>query len=361
MTKLYAFGSNGCGQLGIGNENDTANPEQCLITSYSTERGIKQVAAGGNHTLVLGENYHVEAFGSNAAGQCGTSRELEEERDHVAVPFCLKGVVPLDERSLSITQISATWTASICLDNNGKLHVAGQDLSDEHVEEDVRVGRTTWTIPNFPPHGTIVRQISSSVTHTVAVLSNGEVWGWGKGRKGQLGQPAEDIRSPRKLEGLEFPVIKAACGKDFTCVVGEKIGGQIALIGACGKDRFGVKSNVPKEVPHWKDVTASWGSVYVLFEDGRILAWGRDDHGQLPPPGLPPIEALAAGSEHCIALTKAGKVLAWGWGEHGNCGERTDHNGDVKGRWNEINLNGSVKAVFAGCATSFIVTNNQVD
>lgn len=357
MTTLYAFGSNGSGQLGIGNKDDTVKPERCLITSYSAEKGIKQVAAGGNHTLVLGENDHVEAFGSNEAGQCGTSRDLEEEQDHVTLPFCVTGRLPFYEGSLPITKISATWTASICLDTDGKLNVAGQDLNGELGMQDVRIEHTPRTISDFPPLGTIIKQISSSVTHTVVVLSNGEVWGWGKGRKGQLGQPAEDVRSPRKLEGLTFPIIKAVCGKDFTCVVGEKNGGQIALIGACGKDRFGVKSNVPNEVPNWKDIAASWGSVYVLFEDGKILAWGRDDHGQLPPPDLPPIQAVAAGSEHCLALTTAGKVLAWGWGEHGNCGERTDANGDVKGRWNEISVNGSVKAVFAGCATSFIVTN----
>ena len=91
---------------------------------------------------------------------------------------------------------------------------------------------------------------------------------------------------------------------------------------------------------------------------GVIVSFGRNDHGQLPPFGLPPIEAMSAGSEHCLALTKTGKVLAWGWGEHGNCGKHTDSDGDVKGRWNEIELPHSQKvtAVYAGCATSFILT-----
>ncbi|TKA70058.1 hypothetical protein B0A55_06243 [Friedmanniomyces simplex] len=116
---------------------------------------------------------------------------------------------------------------------------------------------------------------------------------------------------------------------------------------------------MPLVVPGWKDVAASWGSIYVLKDDGELLGFGRDDHGQLPPPGLPPVQAIAAGSEHCIALTKAGKVLAWGWGEHGNCGEPTDARGDVKGHWNEIDMPGSVRAVFAGCATSFVVAAAQ--
>jgi protein ATS1 len=103
-----------------------------------------------------------------------------------------------------------------------------------------------------------------------------------------------------------------------------------------------------------------------------VRSWGRDDHGQLAPAGLPAVRAIAAGSEHALALTRDSKrrLLAWGWGEHGNCGEAIDARGDVKGRWNEIPLpgrrssgnsssggvNADVGAVVigAGCASSWV-------
>ena len=164
--------------------------------------------------------------------------------------------------------------------------------------------------------------------------------------------------SPRRIEGVPFPAVKAVCGKDFTCIVGDREEGKLVVFGLKSRDRFGVLASIPAAVPGWKDIAASWGSVFILMPHGELIGFGRDDHGQLPPAGLPPIEAIAAGSEHCLALTKAGKVLAWGWGEHGNCGEHTDTNGDVKGRWNEIELPNAqpTGAVYAGCATSFIVT-----
>jgi len=190
----------------------------------------------------------------------------------------------------------------------------------------------------------------------VVVLSNGELWGWGKGRQGQLGEPAGIVWSPRQFRGLPFPVVKAVCGKDFTCVFGDRDKGYVHIIGLKRRDRFNLATSMPLAISGWKDVAASWSNVYLVKDDGDLLGFGRDDHGQLPPSGLPPIEAVAAGSEHCTALTKSGKVLAWGWGEHGNCGEPTDANGDVKGRWNEIGMDGKVEAVFAGCATSFVVT-----
>lgn len=192
------------------------------------------------------------------------------------------------------------------------------------------------------------------MAHVVAILDDGEVWAWGKGRKGQLGGARGDSWTPRRVDGVEFGVEGAVCGKDFTCLIGGPGEGEICLLGAEGRDRFGLRAGAPGRAPGWKEVCASWGSVFVMRGDGRVVAWGRDDHGQLAPQDLPPVKSLAAGSEHCLALTSDGKVLAWGWGEHGNCGEPTDEKGDVKGKWNELPLSGTVEGLFAGCATSFI-------
>lgn len=132
----------------------------------------------------------------------------------------------------------------------------------------------------------------------------------------------------------------------------------MAMLGPTGRDRFNIKASSPSEVPGWKDISSSWGNVFVLRDTGRLTAWGRNDHGQLPPDGLPPIAKIAAGSEHCLALTLDGKVLAWGWGEHGNCGEHIDEKCDVKGKCNELVIPGRVTGIFAGCATSFISTDD---
>jgi protein ATS1 len=173
--------------------------------------------------------------------------------------------------------------------------------------------------------------------------------------------------------------VRACCGRDFTLVVGDAAtGGDLALLGADTKWR--VRAAAPPRIPGWTDVAAAWGSVYVLFgsgggdddDDASVRSWGRNDHGQLAPAGLPAVRAIAAGSEHALALTRDAKrrLLAWGWGEHGNCGEAADERGDVKGRWNEIPLpgrrsggsgsgNGSsadvgAAVIGAGCASSWV-------
>ena len=46
---------------------------------------------------------------------------------------------------------------------------------------------------------------------------------------------------------------------------------------------------------------------------GRLVAWGRNDFGQINiPQGLPSIRAIAAGDRHTVVLTSEGTVVAWG-------------------------------------------------
>ncbi|KAK3724134.1 alpha tubulin suppressor [Vermiconidia calcicola] len=349
---LYAFGSNGSAQLGVGHTDDLSKPEAIATPSSTSRWSVKQLAAGGNHTIILCDDGKVRATGNNEDGRCGI-RDVQQLLQFTEVPLPLDG----SGGSLAVRRVTASWSATAFLCDDGHVYVCGSGSSGElGLGPSVANSPSLARVPDFPPPGTTIMYLASGMAHMIAVLSNGEVYGWGKGRKGQLGEPAQDVWSPRRVSGLDFGAIKASCGKDFTFVVGDSSTGQMAVLGPKGIDRFGIRANAPVALASWVDIAASWCSVYALKASGDIMAWGRDDHGQLPPRGLPKIEAIAAGSEHCLALTRAGEVLAWGWGEHGNCGVPTDDNGDVKARWNEIDAPGRIAKIYAGCATSFVET-----
>lgn len=352
---LFAFGSNGSGQLGVGHNEDLSSPNPTLIGDKESHGQIKQLAAGGNHTVILLDDGTTQATGNNEDGRCGIDRVQQLIRfTNVQSPLGPDG------QPLIIEQVAASWSTTTILCDSGNLYVCGTGNSGElGLGVGVEHAPTWRMVPAFPPQGTSIAQIAASMAHTVAVLSNGDVYGWGKGRKGQLGQPANDVWSPRRITSVDFTATRCVCGRDFTFIVGEPPTGHYAVLGAGGNDRFGIKTNAPANLSGWINVAASWCSLYALEVSGRAVAWGRNDHGQLPPHDLPDISALAAGSEHCLALTSTGKVLAWGWGEHGNCGSPTNEKGDVKGRWNEIEVSGRVSKIFAGCATSFILTDEQ--
>lgn len=174
--------------------------------------------------------------------------------------------------------------------------------------------------------------------------------------------PEGIVYEPRKIEGVGFGVGRVVCGREFTYFLegGGEVEGRHLVIGS---DRWGVVSSMPGGMMRdWKDVGASWGSLFVLGNDGRLLSWGRNDHGQLAPGGLPSLAEIAVGSEHVLARTTAGDVIAWGWGEHGNCGPDTV-DGDVKDRFNVVasskiltQAGSKVTKLGAGCATSWIWT-----
>ncbi|ROW12855.1 hypothetical protein VMCG_00004 [Cytospora schulzeri] len=362
---VYAIGSNGSGQLGIGHDQDVSVPRQVLFRPGSEpSKPVVRVAAGGNHTLLLTSDGKLYWAGDSSTGACGP---LSAEQKNKPGQFIAEEVALPDNEAGStaapVRHIAATWEASVVVqaDEHGRntivssfgVGMKGELGQGQFIVRTPSVSR----VKDFPPPDTEVVGLTGCMSHVVAVLSNGEVYGWGNGRKGQLGTAVDGVaQGVRKIEGVDFRVSRAVCGREFTCLFGSVEGGELLVLGA---DKAGVKSSAPASAVGWKDVGASWGSAFILKEDGELVSWGRDDHGQLAPPGLPQLEHIAIGSEHVVAMTQDGDVLSWGWGEHGNCGPRVE-NGDVKGRWNVIASKkylppgSEITGIGAGCATSWI-------
>uniref|UniRef100_A0A452HP38 Retinitis pigmentosa GTPase regulator n=1 Tax=Gopherus agassizii TaxID=38772 RepID=A0A452HP38_9SAUR len=78
--KLYMFGSNNWGQLGLGTKN-TINKPTC-VKALKPEK-VKLAACGRNHTLVYTERGHVYAAGGNSEGQLGLGDTEERSTFHL--------------------------------------------------------------------------------------------------------------------------------------------------------------------------------------------------------------------------------------------------------------------------------------
>ena len=355
--RLYAFGSNGSGQLGIGSLEDTSRPKSCEMSTldelHPDIHGLpSKIVAGGNATYVLFDDKTLYRAGKGAT---------REDPQHTKPPWTSTRFERTHSWKYRPTRLCAsTWAAAIFVEGDSKILAEGAGPAGELGNGSLdSYNAEPKELRDFFPAGVKIIDISSSVSHTVVVLSNGEAWGWGNGRKGQLGEDVDTAWECRQIGKIGFKVVRAVCGREFTFLVGEPSGGRLAVLGS---DKWNVKSRAPKDVKDWQDIGASWGSLYVLDGFGKIKSWGRNDRGQLAPPDLPAIEKMAVGSEHVVALTREGKVVSWGWGEHGNCGDKTDDDGNVNGTSNEISLDdiepsATVLGVGAGCATSFIWTD----
>ncbi|KAJ5176075.1 uncharacterized protein N7482_001952 [Penicillium canariense] len=363
---------------------------------------IAHVAAGGNHTLLLTKKGCVYAAGCNTNGRCGPASHAEETL------LRFRRVVLTDaatgERVDTFKCVSATWEGSILVAgvrtaqsgvSVDKLFILGSSpnaalgLLPSTSNSGANVVQSGTSIPGFPPPNTSIHALASGMGHTVVILSNGDVYGWGGSRKGQLGEALREQRTvwlPAKVEGIPFAAQSAVCGREFSVVCGERGRGEFVVLGDAGNrwrvldvpaSLRGTGTGEEGGIRGFVDVGASWHGVYVhaaLQNTSRaapgsdsesasaaLIAWGRNDRGQLPPDGLPSPVKMAVGSEHVLALLGDGSVAAFGWGEHGNCGPDTDDRGNVAGRYSSIPLDavlaggGRVIGLGAGCATSWIV------
>ncbi|RPB00947.1 RCC1/BLIP-II [Choiromyces venosus 120613-1] len=341
---LYAFGSNGRGQLSLGHLEDAHTPTPCLIPSLFPSIPSRKIAAGGNHTVLLFPSGECFVAGDNTENQCCLPS---------ATFPSLTTFHPLsnDHRW---EHVSAGWSFTVLIDYEGKVFVSGNGQKGELGLGERLHDAILEEITDFSP-GKVV-QVASGMAHTLLLTASGDVWGWGAGRKGQLGEPAQSIVSrPRKVE-VGFSVGKLDCGKDFSILVNRDNPQRIEIL---GNDRY----QIGPSLASWRgaeilDIQASWNGVYLLETSGTIKASGKNDRGQLPPPNLENVTDMAVGSEHALAITedkttKERKIIAWGWGEHGNCGK--PGGGDVVGEVFALDIPTPENVrIGAGCATSFI-------
>jgi len=391
MQILFSLGSNGSGQLGIGHKEDVSVPKPVLLpSSYSSEEKVSKIAAGGNHTLLLTSSGKVYWAGDAALTALSSSTtddktaETSSDTDTTTTNTTAESqfnplLLPVVPSTAPVTHIAATWTTSLLASHSGtRLWTLGTGQKGELGLGPLIIRTPTLSqIPNFPPPSTKIIDLSASMAHAVAVLDDGSAWGWGAARKGQLGPSSREpesgekesgsknrseeeavVCSPRWIEGVDFPVARAVCGREFTCLFGDSKAGEFLTLGS---DKWGIKKDAPSpdKIAGWKDVGAGWGNVFVLRGDGKVVSWGRNDHGQLSPENLPPAERIAVGSEHALALSEEGDVTAWGWGEHGNCGpiskkDGSESMGNIIASSKYVPAGAKITAIGGGCATSWI-------
>jgi protein ATS1 len=351
---LYVFGSNGEGQLGEGIPVADIVSKPTKLPRVPFFRDIKDIRCGDNHTLILFADNSVSGVGQNNVGQMlldceGPPRLTRFEGLHNNVSFCAAAC----ESSAVINCVMGA-PSTVLTKGRGQWGELGR--GDESDISEYKY---------FEPHylrtslrGTTV-DFAAGVWHYVAVQDDGSVYGWGKARLGQLGEALSDkVNVPTKIDGIPFKPLRVVCGKDFTYLVGDATTGEHKIL---GKDKFNIISAMPPDVKGYKDIGATWHAVFVLFEDGRLTAWGKENQWKLLPPDLPLIERIAVGTDHVLALTKEGKLISWGWAKHGNCGglsnlQREIKNDMISGFWNEIDIPGTITKIAAGYCTSFVVT-----
>jgi alpha-tubulin suppressor-like RCC1 family protein len=216
--------------------------------------------------------------------------------------------------------------------------------------------------------GAGLKAISAGGGYSLALTEDGTVWAWGLNQYGQLGDGTNtDSSTPVQVKDPDDPTgyltgINAITTGSWHSLALKDEGTILAWgsnqIGQLG-DGTNTDSNTPVEVGSLDGAEAiAAGNFHslTLKNDGTVWAWGSNTTGQahwisgqlgddeitssstpVEVSGLPGgVKAIAAGSDHSLALKEDGSILAWGSNTSGQLGNGTNTSSSTPVQVNEL-------------------------
>jgi hypothetical protein len=193
----------------------------------------------------------------------------------------------------------------------------------------------------FTPTSASVQKLSGGYFHNCALTYGGDVYCWGKGDDGRLGQGSTSASGvPVKVQGLPGPVQDISAGMDFTCALAA---GAVWCWGKGGWGTLGNGSGASSSVPvpvtgmqaGVESLSHGTGTSMCAIKNGGLYCWGYNLNGQLgngtggagiysnvpvAVQGLSSgVREAVTGAWHACALADSG-VWCWGLQKEGALG-----------------------------------------
>jgi alpha-tubulin suppressor-like RCC1 family protein len=330
--RVWCWGDNASGQLGIANMAASAVPKQ--IASLSS---ITAVRNGGQHSCAISSVGGLKCWGRNQYGKLGNGSAAGINS---AVPVNVTGL------SSGVAAVAPGIDHTCALTTGGGVKCWGDDGSGQ-------LGNGAGGSSNVPVDVTGltsgVAAVASGGWHSCAVTTGGAVKCWGYGVYGQLGNGGNSgSPTPVDVTGLGSGVAAVAAGEYHTCALttggGIKCWG-INTVGQLG-DGTQDQSEVPVDVsglPSGVSAIDGGGSfTCALTTGGGVKCWGNDTSGQLgngaAGASLTPVDvsgltsgvvSFATGYEHACAVTTSNVAKCWGGNADGQLGVGTNDPSNV--------------------------------
>nr|XP_038026743.1 X-linked retinitis pigmentosa GTPase regulator isoform X2 [Anas platyrhynchos] len=273
--KLYMFGSNNWGQLGLGSKNTVSKPT--CVKALKPEKA-KLAVCGRNHTLVYTEKGNVYAAGGNSEGQLGLGDTEERTTFHLISFFT---------NEHKIKQLAAGSYTSAAVTEDGQLFVWGDNSEGQIGLAD----KVYVCVPCQVDVGKPVSSVSCGYYHSALITGDGELYTFGEPENGKLGLLPEQLKNnrvPQPVLGIMEKVNKVACGGEHTVVLTETDVYTFGLgqYGQLGHGTLVFETSVPKSVKHLRrrkihNVTCGENHTAVIAENGLMFTFGDGRHGKL--------------------------------------------------------------------------------
>jgi alpha-tubulin suppressor-like RCC1 family protein len=300
--------------------------EQTAATDWA------QVSVGETHTCALKDDGRLSCWGANYHGELGIN-SVEDSR------------VPVQEYTAATdwAQVSTGYYHTCGLKNDGRVFCWGRNTSDDELGNEA--------IDSFVPlqektFSTDWTQVTSGLDHTCALKDDGRLFCWGDGAECGNNVTSKTILSLQDERGeadwAQVSVSNAPFQSEHACAV--KTDGRLFCWGFGNRGQLGANSISTRSLPiqeytaasDWLQVSAGGEHTCAVKTDGRLYCWGSNSHGELgnnstQDSSVPIQEYTAAadwaqvstGNDHTCALKNDGRIFCWGSGDRGDLGNNS--------------------------------------
>lgn len=326
---VVSWGRGEDGQLGHGDAEDRLQPT--LISSLEGQK-VESVICGSDHSIAYSESdLQVYSWGWGDFGRLGHGTSSD-----VFTPQPVKVL-----QGLKIKQIACGDSHCLAVTTNGEVHSWGRNQNGQLGLGSTEDSLIPVKIEAFK--GIPIKMIAAGAEHTAAVTENGDLYGWGWGRYGNLGLGDRNDRLiPERVSSSQDQLmVSVACGWRHTITVSSS--GNLYTYGWNKYGQLGQGDFedylVPCRLEALKDcyisqISGGWRHTMALTSDGELYGWGWNKFGQLgigdntdhcSPlkvtfPDEEKVVQVSCGWRHTLAFTERGNLFSWGRGTSGQLG-----------------------------------------
>ena len=282
---LWAWGYNstGYGSLGLNDAIDRSSPVQVgALTNWLS------IAAGNFSVSALKSDGTLWMWGANYSGQLGLNDNsiLRSSPVQVGTLTTWLSIASGYKHTSAINIDGTLWTWG----DNRYGQLGQNDLI--YRSSPVQVGGLiNWKRITYTSNDSNWLSVFAGYRNSVAIKTDGTLWGWGRNTYGAVGNNSVIYRSsPVQIGSLTNWSSSAAAGLDFALAI--KTDGNLNAWGYNGLGALGQNNTTNKSLPvqvgpsvsnlyTWSSISAGRGHMSGTKPDGTLWTWGDNSNGQL--------------------------------------------------------------------------------
>lgn len=263
--RLYTWGGNGTGSLGLGDTSARSSPVQ-----VGSETNWLKVAVGSTFMVAIKRDGTIWSWGENTSGQLGLS-DLTNRSSPVQIGS-----------STNWLDISAGSNHATVLNALGQIFTWGLNTNGQLGLGDT----TTRSSPVQIGAATDWAKVFNGSNHTFAMKNTNSLFAWGTNTNGNLGLGDVANRSSPVQVGALTNWLRIGVGAAYTLAV--KTDGTAWSWGSNGSGQLGHGNTTARSSPvqigaltTWVNIDGASGHSMGINTSGGLYSWGLNSTGEL--------------------------------------------------------------------------------